>query len=83
MLTSFYSTNSFARPYAKGAMILKRHITQSEQRPEPSFQQLLKSYRREKMEELTYRMNNSSFFKPKMRKTNVRTLNKILGKDVQ
>ncbi len=38
MFTSFYSSNSFANPLQKQNIVVKKHITQSEERPESNFE---------------------------------------------
>jgi hypothetical protein len=79
MFKSFYSTNSFTNPTTKSTNItVKKHITQSEERPESNFELLLKAYRKEKLEDIEEMKMNNLYDK---KSSNVRTLNKILGKD--
>lgn len=78
MFNSFYSTNSFTNPLQKNNITLKKHITQSEERPESNFEIMLRAYRSEKMQ-LIDEMKKSNNYTAN--KSNVRTLNKILGRD--
>ena len=78
MFTSFYSVNSFTNPISKANITVRKHITQSEERPESNFEVMLRHYRNDKMHDIE-EMKKANMYVAKQ--SNVRTLNKILGKE--
>ena len=51
MLTSFYKSNAFANPMITKNITLKKHITQSEERPEANYVSMMRAYKEEKKQE--------------------------------